>query len=118
MKLKTIKESELIFEKIYSIYPDTKTELNYETSFQFLIAVIMSAQTTDKQVNIATRDFFEKVKIPEDLVSWKQEEVEKYFNTLNYYKTKSKSILETAKILVKDFHSQIPNDLQLIQKLP
>lgn len=118
MKLKLKKETEVIFEKIYSLYPDTKTELNYSTSFQFLIAVIMSAQTTDKQVNIATKDFFEKVKIPEDLITWKQEEVEKYFKSLNYYKTKSKSILATAKLLVKDYNSEIPNNLELIQKLP
>lgn len=118
MKFKTKKETEIIFEKIYSLYPDTKTELNYSTSFQLLIAVIMSAQTTDKQVNITTKDFFEKVKIPKDLVSWKLEDIEKYFKSLNYYKTKSKSILETAKLLIKDYKSIIPNDLEEIQKLP
>lgn len=118
MKMKNNKQIEEIFEKIYSLFPNTKTELNYKTPFQFLIAVIMSAQTTDKQVNIATEEFFKKIKLPEDLISWKIEEIEKYFKSLNYFKNKSKSILETAKMLVKDYNSQIPNNLEQIQKLP
>ncbi|MDD2565327.1 MAG: endonuclease III [Candidatus Gracilibacteria bacterium] len=116
--MKKVKESEEIFELIYTNSKKIKTELNYSTPFQFLIAVIMSAQTTDKQVNIATKDFFEKVKIPEDLVTWKLEDIEKYFKSLNYYKTKSKSILATAKLLTKDYKSIIPNSLEEIQKLP
>lgn len=118
MKLKTKKEINDIFEKIYILFPDTKTELNYSTDFQLLIAVILSAQTTDKQVNKATVDFFKKVKNPKDLVILKQEEVEKYFKSLNFYKNKTRSIIWTAKKLVEDFDSVIPNNIQEIQKLP
>lgn len=118
MKLKTNKEIEVIFEKIYFLFPDTKTELNYDTSFQLLIAVILSAQTTDKQVNIATKELFEKVKNPEDLLKLDLEIIENYIKSLNYYKTKSKSILNSAYKLISDFQSIIPNDLESIQTLP
>lgn len=116
--MKKVKESEEIFELIYDKSSKIKTELEYSTSFQFLVAVILSAQTTDKQVNITTKSFFEKVKNPEDVANFKLEELEKYFASLNYYKTKSKSILATAKMLIQDFQSIIPNDLEEIQKLP
>lgn len=118
MKLKTIKEIEIIFEKIFSLFPKTKTELNYSTPFQFLIAVMLSAQTTDKQVNIATTKLFEIVKIPEDLAKLDIETIENYIRSLNYYKTKSKSIYNSALILLKEFNSTIPNDLELLQTLP
>lgn len=118
MKLKTIKEIEIIFEKIYSLFPETKTELNYYTSFQLLIAVILSAQTTDRQVNIVTKELFWLVKSPEDLAKLSLSEIEKYLSRLNFYKNKSKSILASANKLIEDFNSQIPNDLVLIQTLP
>lgn len=118
MKLKTINESEFLFEKIFSIFPDTKTELNYNSSFQFLIAVILSAQATDKQVNIVTNDLFELIKEPIDLVSLELKQIENFTKSINYYKTKSKSIQWAAKILLEKFDSKIPNDINLIQELP
>lgn len=118
MKLKTNTEIESIFEKIYSLFPDTKTELNHETPFQFMIAVMLSAQTTDKQVNIATKQLFEIIKTPEDLVKMDLETIENHIKSLNYFKTKSKSILNSAHKLIADFQSIIPNNLELIQTLP
>lgn len=118
MKLKTTKETEFIFKSIYSLYPNIKTELNYSTPFQFLIAVMLSAQTTDKQVNIATKWLFKLVKTPEDLIRIDLQNIENHIKSLNYFKTKSKSILNTASKLITDFNSNIPNDLELIQTLP
>ena len=66
MKQINTKEIELIFDKIYLLYPDIKTELNYTTPFQFLVAVILSAQTTDKQVNKVNLEFFKALKSPKD----------------------------------------------------
>jgi len=118
MKLKTNIEIESIFEKIYSLFPDTKTELNHETPFQLLIAVMLSAQTTDKQVNIATKWLFEIVKIPEDLIKLNLEQIQNHIKSLNYFKTKAKSIYNSAWILISEFDWIIPSDLENIQKLP
>lgn len=118
MKLKTKKEIETVFNLIFSLYPEIKTELNYSTPFQFLVAVMLSAQTTDKQVNIATYKLFEIVKAPEDLLKLDLDKIEDYIKSINYYKTKAKSIYNSAKILVSVFDSVIPNDLVLLQTLP
>jgi len=59
----------IIKETLYKMYPDSKTELNYKNSYQLLIAVLMSAQTTDKQVNKANEQFFKVVKKPEDAIN-------------------------------------------------
>jgi len=78
----------------------------------------LSAQTTDKQVNIATKQLFEIIKTPEDLVKMDLETIENHIKSLNYFKTKSKSILNSAYKLISDFQSKIPNNLELIQTLP
>lgn len=74
------------------MYPDIRTELNYETPFQFLIAVILSAQTTDKQVNKTTPPLFARVREPEDMAKLSLEEVERLVSTVNFYRNKAKFI--------------------------
>ncbi|EKE30004.1 MAG: hypothetical protein ACD_2C00062G0007 [uncultured bacterium (gcode 4)] len=118
MRLKTPLESELILNEIYSLYPNLKTELNYTTPFQFLMAVMFSAQTTDKQVNVVTEKFFQLVKEPSDLASIELDDLMKHLWSLNFYKNKSRAVKLTAEALIRDFGWVIPNDLELIQKLP
>jgi len=65
------KKLEHIFQILRKLYPDLKTELDYSTPFQLMIAVILSAQTTDKQVNKVTKELFEHIKTPKDLLDWK-----------------------------------------------
>ena len=116
--MKSKKEIQEIFSEIYSLYPDFKTELYYKTPFQLVVAVIMSAQATDKQVNKISKEFFEKVKNPVDLINLSLNEIEKYLKSLNYYKNKSKYIKNLWEILYKNYNSAIPNDLEILKTLP
>lgn len=97
---------------------EKKIELNYETDFQLLCAVILSAQTTDKQVNKITPPFFEKVREPKDVIPLSLEEIEFDLKYVNFFRNKSRFIKETGTILARDYNGKIPNNLDLIQKFP
>lgn len=99
-------------------YPDIRTELDYETPFQFLVAVMLSAQTTDKQVNKVTPPYFQLVRSPEDALRIGPEETEKLLSGVNYFKTKAKHVRMTAEILTSVFHGEIPRTIKEIQTLP
>ncbi len=105
-----------IFEYLKELYPDPKTELEYSTDFQLLVAVILSAQTTDKQVNKVTNSLFKKIKYPEDVLLMGIGKLKKAISSVNYFNSKSKYIYETARKLVEIW--KIPDDLVEIQKLP
>ena len=116
--MKSKKEISEIFDKIYNLYPNFKTELYYKTPFQLVIAVIMSAQATDKQVNKINKEFFEIIKNPADLAKLSLDEIEKYLKSLNYYKNKSKYIKNLWEILYEKYNSEIPNNLEILKTLP
>jgi endonuclease-3 len=97
----TKKDYDEIFTKLLELFPNPDTELNYETPFQLLVAVMLSAQTTDKQVNLVTDKLFLKVKNPEDVVKTSEEKLAKQVSSVNYYKMKAKHIKESAKELVE-----------------
>lgn len=107
-----------ILTEIARMYPDIRTELQYETPFQFLIAVILSAQTTDKQVNKTTPPLFALVREPEDMVKLSLREVEKLVSSVNFYRNKAKFISQSGEKLAREFGGIIPNDLKAIQSLP
>ena len=91
-----------IIDYLDSLFPDAKTELVSENEFQFLIAIIMSAQTTDKQVNKANQEFFKVFKTPEDWVKLGQKKIENYIKSIGFFKTKAKNIYKTCEILSKN----------------
>lgn len=95
-----------------------KIELDYKTPFQLLCAVILSAQTTDKQVNKVTPPLFEKVREPEDMKKISLEEIENFLQYINFFRNKSRFIRETGIILADNYNSQIPNDLKILTTLP
>lgn len=107
---------EFIFDYLKELYPNPKTELDYSTDFQLLVAVILSAQTTDKQVNKVTKNLFKKIKKPEDILIMGFEKFKKTISSVNYFNGKAKYIYETAKKLVEIW--KIPDDLIELQKLP
>lgn len=109
---------DLILQTIYELYPDKKIELDFETPFQLLIAVILSAQMTDKWVNKATKKIFKKVKNPADLLKFDQDKIEEVLKSINYYKAKTRYLFATARILIDTYNEEIPNSLEEIQKLP
>lgn len=107
-----------IFSRIRSVVPNIPTELEYETPFQLLMAVILSAQTTDKQVNKTTPALFARVRFPQDMEKLKPEEVENLVRSVNFYRNKARHIHACAAMLVKSFEGEIPTDIQSLQQLP
>ena len=99
-------------------YPDPETALNYETPFQLLIATIMSAQTTDVQVNKVTKDLFSKYKTPNDFAELEVRELQKEIQSIGLYKNKSKYIIESSKMIVEDFDGKVPTNRKDLVKLP
>lgn len=107
----TAKNKTFIFETLGRMYPENRTELNYTTPFQLLMAVIMSAQTTDKQVNKVTATLFEQIRGPADVVEMGLEQFMEAINAVNFYRNKATNIYKTSQILVS-----LKND-QNIQKV-
>ncbi len=105
-----------IFDYLKELFPQPETELHYSTSFQFVVAVMLSAQATDVQVNKVTDILFKKIKNPEDLLTMWFSSFKKAVNSINYYHTKAKHIRETAKLLKQ--RKKIPSDLHELMKLP
>ena len=97
----TQKDYDEIFTKLLELFPNPDTELNFETPFQLLVAVMLSAQTTDRQVNVVTDKLFLEVKEPNDVLNMTEEKLAKQVSSVNYYKMKAKHIRETAKKLVE-----------------
>ena len=95
------KDYDEIFTKLLELFPNPDTELNFETPFQLLIAVMLSAQTTDRQVNVVTDKLFLKVKEPNDILKMTEEKLAKQVSSVNYYKMKAKHIRESAEKLVE-----------------
>ncbi|NMB26487.1 MAG: endonuclease III [Tissierellia bacterium] len=103
---------------LLELYPDAKAELNYSSSFELLIATILSAQCTDVQVNKTTEKLFKDYKTPEDYLGLTEEELGEMIRSCGFYKTKSKNILATSKLIVENFNGQVPDTLEELITLP
>ena len=97
----TKKDYDEIFQRLLELFPNPDTELNFETPFQLLVAVMLSAQTTDRQVNVVTDKLFLKIKSPKDVIKISEEKLAKQVSSVNYYKMKAKHIKETAQHLIE-----------------
>jgi len=101
------------------LFPNAKTELeNWETPFQFLICIILSAQTMDKQVNKVTPKLFERYPDSKTLSSANIVNVKRLISSINYFNTKAKHIIETAKIVDEKYDGNPPKDVIKLQELP
>lgn len=99
-------------------YPDADCALHYENVFQLVVAVALSAQTTDKSVNLVTPSLFAAYPTPEALAEANPEDVSEYIRRIGMYKTKSKNIVAMAKMLVADFGGAVPEEDKLLESLP
>ena len=97
----TKKDYDELFNNLLHLFPNPDTELNFETPFQLLVAVMLSAQTTDRQVNVVTDKLFLKVKEPNDVLKISEENLAKQVSSVNYYKMKAKHIKQTAQQLIE-----------------
>ena len=100
------------------LYPDAHCELNYDSIFHLLIAVMLSAQTTDISVNKVTPKLFEKYPTPLDLMNADISEVENLIKAIGLYKNKAKNIIATSKELVERFNSSVPSTMEELTSLP
>lgn len=109
---------EAILKILEDTYSGTKTALNYDSPFELLIAVILSAQCTDERVNKITARLFPKFNTPEKMGALSQEEMEEQIRDCGLYHAKAKNILATCHMLVQEFDSKIPDNITTLMKLP
>ena len=98
-------------------YPKPKSELQYKTQFQFLVAVVLSAQCTDKAVNKVTATLFKKYKTASDFANAKPATFQKEISSIPFFRNKTKSIISAAKIVSDDFGGKVPKTVEELQKL-
>lgn len=99
-------------------FPTAETELRYDNAFQLIVAVVLSAQCTDKRVNIVTETLFEEFSSPEHLASTTFDELFPFIRSISYPNNKTKHLIGLGKKLVEDFGSEIPGTMEELQSLP
>ena len=109
---------EAILSKLEATYKDTKTALNYNSPFELLVAVILSAQCTDERVNVITARMFPRLNTPEKMGALTLEEMENEIRDCGLYHAKAKNLLGTCKMLVEKFNSTIPDKIETLMELP
>ena len=115
MKQKNITE---IFERFERENPNPKIELNYTNPFELIVAVVLSAQSTDKGVNRATPALFKVANTPQKMVYLGEEGLKKYIKSIGLYNNKAKNIIKLSQILVDKYNSEIPNNRDELESLP
>lgn len=100
------------------MFPDAKAELDYQNPFELLIAVVLSAQTTDVAVNKATKTLFKAYPDAKSLSEANYEDVEKHIKTIGLYRNKSKNIVELSKILTLEYNGEVPGNRTALECLP
>lgn len=107
------------FVKYFSTHnPDAETELNYGNPYELLVAVILSAQCTDKRINLITPALFERFPDAESLAASTSDEVFTYIRSVSYPNNKAKHLVGMAQMLTKDFNSEVPEKIEDLIKLP
>ena len=109
---------EKIFSKLHNNYPEPKTELKYLNPYTFLIAVILSAQSTDVSVNKVTKDLFKKVQNPYDMINLGERNLKKFIKTIGLYNSKAKNIINLSNIIIQKFNGKIPENFEELISLP
>ena len=107
-----------IFARLQAANPHPTTELEYDTPFQLLIAVLLSAQATDKSVNIATRKFFPDYGTPQALLALGEEGLADYIKTIGLYRTKAKNAIATCRLLIEQHGGEVPRTREALEALP
>ena len=106
------------FQRLQALNPHPKSDLEYSTSFELLIAVILSAQATDKGVNVATRKLYAVANTPEKIVKLGLKKLTEYIQTIGLYRNKAKNVFATCKILIEEHNSTVPDNREALEALP
>ncbi|MBV5312433.1 MAG: endonuclease III [Prolixibacteraceae bacterium] len=111
-----------LFERVIAYFqkemPIAETELEYKNPYELLVAVILSAQCTDKRVNLITPDLLKRFPTPEKMAEVESDEVFDYIRSCSYPNNKAKHLVGMARMLVNDFGGEVPEDMDELQKLP
>ncbi len=116
--LMTPKKRQFLLQALAELYPDPHSELDFTNEYQLLIAVMLSAQCTDKKVNQVTPELFKAYPTFKALSEAKLSDVERIIRPINYYKTKSKNLIATGKEAVERFQSKVPDSHDELTSLP
>ena len=113
------KERALFIEaKLNELFPRPKAPLNHTNAFTLLIAVLLSAQTTDKRVNVVTKELFKKAQSAKDMLKLGEQNVYQFIKTCGLAPKKAKAIIETSKIIEEKHNGKVPSELALLEELP
>lgn len=107
-----------IFRRLQAENPKPTTELNYTTPFELLVAVLLSAQATDKGVNKATAKLFPVANTPETILALGEEGLKHYIKTIGLFNSKAANLIKSCKILIEEHHSVVPQTREALEKLP
>lgn len=107
-----------VFRRLSAAIPEPKTELVHHSTFELLVAVILSAQATDKSVNIATARLFPVANTPQAVLALGQEGLEQYIRTIGLYRSKAKNILAMCQMLLDKHAGQVPDNRLALERLP
>lgn len=110
-------DSKKIIEQLDKLFPEPKCELEYNTPYQLLVAVVLSAQCTDKRVCLVTRELFEEYGTPQQMITLSQEELERKIHSCGFYHNKAKNILALSRDILTRFGGQVPSTIEELQTL-
>jgi endonuclease-3 len=115
LKVSAVRE---IFERLRALYPQAETMLSFNTVFELLVAVVLSAQSTDEQVNRVTKEMFQVINTPGALAECPAEELEKLISGVGLYRNKAKNLIAMAKVVQDEYNSEVPDNYEELLKLP
>ncbi len=107
-----------IFERFRAANPHPKTELAYRTPFELLVAVVLSAQATDKSVNLATAKLFPVANTPDRLFKMGEEKLTAHIRTIGLFRTKAKNVIGLSKIILEEYGGEVPRTREQLERLP
>ncbi|MCO5099586.1 MAG: endonuclease III [Burkholderiaceae bacterium] len=107
-----------IFARLQALEPHPRTELEYGTPFELLVAVMLSAQATDRSVNLATRELFRAANTPQAIAALGVDGVVPYIRSIGLFPTKSKNLVATARILLERHGGEVPAEREALEQLP
>ena len=113
----TTKDKQEALLRLKELYPDARPALHYTTSYELLVAVILSAQCTDERVNIVTEKLFKEHNTPETMLMLSQAELERYIFSCGFYRMKAAHILSASQDIIERFDGEVPNTIETLMSL-
>ncbi len=108
----------LIIDRLLKVYPNPRSALQYSNPLELLVATILSAQATDKSVNLATPTLFKKYKTAQDYAQAQVSEIDSFIKTINFHQNKAKHLKAMGQILVEKFGGEVPDNMEDLDSLP